>query len=146
MAVSVARPARTFSLRAHLLLLVIGTLVPTLAVMGFLVRRVVSDNREAIERRLLEAAHAEAILVDAELTGTIRALQGLGLSDRLTADDISSFYAQAQELLPMQATWTAVTLSDPAGHQIAHTSRPLGDALATVIDRDTFARAVESKT
>jgi len=146
MAVSVARPARTFSLRAHLLLLVIGTLVPTLAVMGFLVRRVVSDNREAIERRLLEAAHAEAILVDAELTGTIRALQGLGLSDRLTADDISSFYAQAQELLPMQPTWTAVTLSDPAGHQIAHTSRPLGDALATVIDRDSFARAVESKT
>ena len=140
------RPIRTVSLRAHLLLLVIGTLLPTLVVAAFLVRRVVSENRGAVERRLLEAARAAAATVDAELVGTIRALQGLGESDRLTIDDIPSFYTQAQRLLATQPTWSAVTLLKPDGRQIVNTAREFGDPLVFVIDRDSFTRAVETRT
>src|SRR5262249_40497731 len=86
---------RTFSLRAYLFLLVVGTLVPAVVLAAFLARRVVADNRESVERRLLEAARAEAALVDAELAGTIRALQGLSQSNRLTVDDLPGFYQQA---------------------------------------------------
>jgi signal transduction histidine kinase/CheY-like chemotaxis protein len=139
-------PVRAFSLRAHLLLLVVGTLLPTLVVAGVLVRRVVADNREAVERRLLEAARAEAAIVDAELVGTIRALQGLGQSDRLTADDIPNFYTQAQGLLATQPTWAAVTLLTPDGRQIVNTARPLGDPLTVVVDRESFTRAVQTRT
>jgi signal transduction histidine kinase/CheY-like chemotaxis protein len=140
------RPIRTLSLRAHLLLLVIGTLLPTLVVAAFLVRHVVIENRDAVERRLLDAARAAAAMVDAELVGTIRALQGLGESDRLTVDDIPSFYGQAQRLLATQPTWSAVTLLKPDGHQIVNTARPLGDPLVVVIDRESFTRAVATRT
>jgi len=142
----VGRTIRTFSLRAHLLLLVIGTLLPTLVVAALLVRHVVMDNRNAVERRLLEAARREAAMVDAELVGTIRALQGLGQSDRLTVDDIPNFFSQAQRLLATQPTWSAVTLLTPDGRQIVNTARPLGDPLVVVIDRDSFTRAVETRT
>ena len=98
---STLRPSRSVSLRAYLLLFVIGTMVPALLVAAILVRRAVADNRESVERQLISAAQAEATVVDAELTGTIRALQGLEQSDHLTGD-ISSFYVQAKRLLETQ--------------------------------------------
>jgi signal transduction histidine kinase/CheY-like chemotaxis protein len=137
---------RTLSLRAHLLLLVIGTTLPVLLVAAFLVRRVVADDRQAIERRLLEAARAEAAIVDAELAGSIRALQGLGQSDRLTDGQIDAFYKQAQRLIATQPIWAAINLFTADGRQLALTSQPLGDALPAVTDRESFDRAVQTRT
>jgi signal transduction histidine kinase/ActR/RegA family two-component response regulator len=139
-----ARP--TASLRAHLLLLVLGTTIPALLVAAFLVQRVVSANRAAVERQLLEAARAEAAVVDAELDGTLRALQGLAQSDRLTTGEIPQFYAQARRLLATQPTWSAVSLSTPDGRQVMNTERPLGDALMAVTDLEHFKRVVASRT
>ena len=53
-----AAPGHTFSIRAHLLLLVIGTLLPAVVIAAVLVRRVVADNRTAVEQRLLETARS----------------------------------------------------------------------------------------
>jgi signal transduction histidine kinase/ActR/RegA family two-component response regulator len=139
-------PARTFSLRAHLLLLVIGTMLPVVLVAAFLVHRVVVENRDAVERRLLEAARVGAAIVDAELGGSIRALQGLGQSDRLTNGQFPAFYVQAQRLLATQPAWSAVSLAKIDGRQIAYTARPFGDPLPMVIDRDSFDRAIREKT
>src|SRR5689334_4793727 len=117
------RSDRTFSLRAHLLLLVLGTMVPALVVAAVLVRRVVADNRKSVETELLDSARSSAAVVGAELGGTIRALQGLAESDRLTAGDLAGFYTQAKRLQATQPTWTAVSLSTPDGRQILNTSR-----------------------
>jgi signal transduction histidine kinase/CheY-like chemotaxis protein len=141
-----AAPGRTFSIRAHLLLLVIGTLLPAVVIAAVLVRRVVSDNRTAGEQRLLETARAVASVVDAELVGTIRALQGLGESDRLTTGEIPGIHEQAQRLLLTQPTWSAVSLSTPAGQQIVNTAQALADKLPMVADRGSFQRAVATKT
>jgi signal transduction histidine kinase len=144
MTAPVAAPTRTLSLRAHLLLLVVGTMLPVLVVAAVLMRRVVADNRDAIERRLLETARAEAALVDAELGGTIRALQGLAQSDRLTNGEIPAFYAEARRLLPTQPTWSAINLAAPDGRQIAYTARPLGNPLPIVTDRVSFDRVLRT--
>ena len=61
----------------------LATGLPVMCVAAVLVSRVVADNRVEAERRLLEAARSGAAVVDAELQGTIRALQGLAESDRL---------------------------------------------------------------
>jgi signal transduction histidine kinase/CheY-like chemotaxis protein len=143
---SVVTPIRAFSLRTHLLLLVIGTTLPALVVAAFLARRVVMANETTLERRLLEAANAEAAIVDSELMGTMRALQGLSASDRLSHNELPEFYAQAQRLLPLQPTWFAISLSSPDGRQILNTARPLGDALPFVTDVDSFKRTVIAKS
>jgi hypothetical protein len=136
---------RTFSLRAHLLLLVIGTLVPALVIAAILVRRVVDDNRKAVEQRLLETARSAAAVVDTELAGSIRALQGLGESGRLAEGEIPGFYAQAHRLLKTQPTWSAVALSRPDGQQIVNTARPLSESLPMIADRDSFERVLATK-
>src|SRR4029453_12047111 len=136
---------RTFSIRAHLLLLVVGTLLPAVVIAAVLVRRVVADNRTAVEQRLLETARAVASVVDAELVGTIRALQGLGESDRLTTGEIPGFYGQAQRLLLTQPTWSAVSLSTPDGQQIVNTAQAPADKLPMVADRGSFEQVVVTK-
>jgi len=141
-----ADSGRTFSIRAHLLLLLIGTLLPAVVIAAVLVRRVVADNRTAAEHRLLETARAVASVVDAELVGTIRALQGLGESDRLTTGEIPGFHGQARRMLLTQPTWSAVGLSTPDGQQIVNTAQALADKLPMVADRGSFERAVATKT
>src|SRR5437762_7412582 len=97
------RPARprsgwSFPLRAHLLVLVVGTLLPTLALTAVLVQRVISDGREAIRRQLLEAARAQATIVDGELLGTIHALRALAESDTLRTGDLDLFRDEARRV------------------------------------------------
>src|SRR5262245_41238932 len=135
---------RTFSLRAHLLLLVTATAVPVLIVAAVLVSRVVADNRVEAERRLLEAARASAAVVDAELQGTIRALQGLAESDRLLTAQLPEFRQQAQRMISTQPTWAAVTLSSFDRRQIVNTSGPVRDPLPEITDMERFDRALQT--
>src|SRR5689334_16212856 len=116
--------SRHLPLRTHLFLLVVGTLVPMLVLSVVLVQRLVSDNRSAAERRLLEVARAQATVVDAELTGTIRALQSLAESSRLDGPDLPGFYTQAVRVQGTQPSWFSVILSLPSGQQVLNTTRP----------------------
>src|ERR1700760_858336 len=108
-----AGSSRPLPLRIHLLSLVIGIVLPALVVAGLLVNRVVNDNRAAVQRQLIDAARAQATVVDRELSGTIRALQGLAQSDHLseTSPDLSAFRGQAMRLLHDQPMWFAISLS-----------------------------------
>jgi signal transduction histidine kinase/ActR/RegA family two-component response regulator len=135
-------PVRTFSLRTHLLFLVIATALPVMLVGAVLVSRVMRDNRVEAERRLLEAARAGAAVVDAELQGTVRALQGLAESDRLVDAELAEFRGQAERVMATQPTWAAVSLTTLDRHQIVNTRRPIGDPLPEVTDLDSFDRAV----
>ena len=138
-------PVRTFSLRTHLLFLVIATALPVMLVGAVLVSRVIRDNRVEAERRLLEAARAGAAVVDAELQGTIRALQGLAESDRLVAAQLVEFRGQAERVMATQPTWAAVSLTGLDRRQIVNTRRPMGDPLPEITDFDSFDRAVQTR-
>ena len=136
---------RTFSLRTHLLFLVIATALPVMVVGAILVSRVIRDNRFEAERRLLEAARAGAAVVDAELQGTIRALQGLAESDRLVNPQLAEFRGQAERVMATQPTWAAISLTSLDRHQIVNTSRPIDERLPEITDLDSFDRAVRTK-
>jgi signal transduction histidine kinase/CheY-like chemotaxis protein len=130
---------RSFTLRAHLLALVFGMLVPALVVAAVLVRRVVDDNRQSVRRQLLEASRAAASLTDAELNGTVRALQALAQSERLTDDDVAGFYLEAKRLQRSQPTWRAVLLHSPALTPVFDTARTFGDEVPGPVDPDTLS-------
>jgi signal transduction histidine kinase/ActR/RegA family two-component response regulator len=142
---SMPSAGRIFSLRTHLLFLVIATALPVMLVGAVLVSRVITGNRLEAERRLLEAARAGAAVVDAELQGTIRALQGLAESDRLADAQLAEFRGQAERVMATQPTWAAVSLSALDHHQIVNTRRPMGDPLPEVTDLDSFDRAVRTR-
>ena len=142
---SMPGPVRTFSLRTYLLFLVIATAIPVMLVGAVLVSRVVTDNRVETERRLLEAARAGASVVDAELQGTIRALQGLAESDRLVDSQLAEFRLQAERVMTTQPIWAAVSLAGLDRRQIVNTRQSMGDPLPEVTDLDSFDRAVQTR-
>ena len=116
-------------IRSHLLLLVLGAMLPVLAfsaVMGIVFWR---QQREAFEARFLERVRAMAVALDRELEGHVRALQVLGHSPRLAGGDLRGFYAEAGRVREAQQTWSTVLLTDPAGGEVFDVRRPFGAAL-----------------
>jgi signal transduction histidine kinase len=124
MGIARSREYRPLPFRVHLLSLVIGIVLPALIVAALLVRRVVNDNRAAVDRQLVEAARAEAAMVDGELRGTVLALEGLAQSDRLASGELSLFREQAVRFLRDQPMWYAVIVLRPDGQQVINTAAP----------------------
>jgi signal transduction histidine kinase/ActR/RegA family two-component response regulator len=136
--------ARTWSVRTYLILLVVGTTVPVLLLAGWLARRVITDNRNAIEQQLLQAARAQAALVDAELVGSVRALQGLAQSTHLSSGDLRASYNEALGLLATQPAWSAIALTTPDGRHLWNSTQALDAALPPLPDDESLERSVST--
>ena len=114
-----------------------------LVVAALLVRRVVADDRTASRAGwLLDVAQSQAAAVDAEIVGTIRALESLAQSPRLDTDDFEAFNTQAQRVQQSQASWLTVILLSPDGAQLLNTARPPGAPLPSAADPDSVQRVL----
>ncbi len=120
---------RPFPLRWHLVLLVVGTLLPVVAFGAAMVGRLARSERAAAERRLTQSARDLAAVVDREMSGTFRALSALGQSERLDRGDLAAFHEEARRVLTTQPTWLVVLLFAPDGRELLDSSRPLGSPL-----------------
>ncbi|HTI42927.1 MAG TPA: sensor histidine kinase [Vicinamibacterales bacterium] len=136
---------RYLSLRTHLLILVVGMLLPVLTVAALLVVRVVDDNRAAVQSELIAAARAQAATIDRELSGTVQALTALAQSDHLSHAALTDFRAQASRILAGQPMWADVILSSPGGQQVIDTVAEREDPLPTGADSAAFANLIANR-
>ncbi len=136
---------RYLSLRTHLLILVVGMLLPVLTVAALLVVRVVDDNRAAVQSELIAAARAQAATIDRELSGTVQALTALAQSDHLSHAALTDFRAQASRILAGQPMWADVILSSPGGQQVIDTAAEREDPLPTGADSAAFANLIANR-
>jgi signal transduction histidine kinase/ActR/RegA family two-component response regulator len=137
-----SKGGRSFPLRAHLLFLVVGTLLPTLALSAVLARRVMRDRRDAVRSQLLEAARAEATIIDSELLGTIRALRALAESDTLRSGDLDAFRDEAARVTSTQPSWSDVVLHQPDGVAITNVAKSFGGVVPSLLEGDVLAKLV----
>jgi signal transduction histidine kinase/CheY-like chemotaxis protein len=135
-----ARGGWSFPLRAHLLFLVVGTLLPTLALSAVLAGRVMGDRRDAVRSQLLEAARAEATIIDSELLGTIRALRALAESDTLRSGDLDAFRDEAARVKNTQPSWSDVVLHKPDGVAITNVAKSFGAVVPSLLEGDMLAK------
>ncbi|HET9211061.1 MAG TPA: sensor histidine kinase [Thermoanaerobaculia bacterium] len=134
-----------FPLRWHLVLLVIGTLLPVVAFGAAMVGRLARSERAAAERRLTQSARDLATVVDREMSGTFRALSALGQSGWLDRGDLAAFHEEARRVLATQPTWLAVLLFAPDGRQLVDSSRPLGAPLLGASEPASLERALRTR-
>ena len=139
------RGPRYLSLRTHLLILVVGMLLPALTVAALLVMRVVDDNRTAVESELLAGARAQATTIDRELSGTVQVLTALAQSDNLSRRALADFRAQASRVLAGQPMWADVILSSPAGQQVIDVAAESDDPLPAAADTNVFADLISTR-
>ena len=133
---------RVASLRAHLLLLTLGTLLP-MVLIGLGGAALIAQRERAIfERGATERTRAVLTAVDTELSGHANSLQLLARSVSLEAADLRTFYDEVRRLLPAQPNWARVDLADPAGDRVLDTEYAFTSAVPPVVDRASFEEAL----
>ncbi|HEX9443775.1 MAG TPA: PAS domain S-box protein, partial [Candidatus Binatia bacterium] len=114
-------------IRSHLVILVLGAVLPILAFSAVMTGVFWRQQRTAFDDRFLDRVRAMAIALDRELDGNIRALEVLGQSPYLRSGDLQRFYEHAERARATQPTWRNVILIDAAsGRQALNLRRPFG--------------------
>ena len=117
------------SLRSHLVLLVLGAVLPGALLTGIIVRRTLEQNRTVIENRLADAARVDAAALDREFNSVIRVLETLADSPSLDAGDLKTFWSEARRAARTQPGWYAVVLLTPDSEMQLHSEVPYGEPL-----------------
>jgi hypothetical protein len=140
------RPGRrALALRWHLVLLVVGALLPLVVFAAVVVYRLAESERAANDRRLLRSAQDLSHALDRELQSTIRTLSALSESEKLDREDLQAFHVESKRVLSTQRAWLALILLTPDGQQVSNTNMEWGAPLPTVLEADSLRRAVEQK-
>ena len=117
----------TFSLRSHLIALVVVALVPLVIFLAWLIIQESRSRRKAIEEHLLDTAKTLAVDVDREVISAINTLQTLALSYDLGARGPDEFRQLSDRILSSQKNWRMVIVQDPSGKQLASIVRSTDD-------------------
>ena len=126
--------SRPLKLRAHLILLTAGTLLPivifTVVIAVFLARQ----EQETFQRGATERTLALLSAMDEQLKGSIATLTALATSRRLDTNDLSGFYQEAKRVLQSEPDWFSINLApasvSPSGTCCTHLVLRSGDPRA----------------
>jgi hypothetical protein len=132
------------SFRRLALLFVAASILPLLVVGGWLLLRLVSQQREADEQRLQQLASVQGVGIEREFGASIRALRALAESARLAAGDFPLFYEEARRVAAAEPSWFAIALAARDGTQIFSTARPFDASPRHVVDRGSLEESVRT--
>ncbi|MBI3635664.1 MAG: PAS domain S-box protein [Candidatus Rokubacteria bacterium] len=125
-------------LRAHLLILTVGTLVPMIdfavVASAFLARR----DQATFQRGAMERTFALLAAVDAELKSSIATLEALAASRHLDTDDLRAFHADATLVHASQRDWLTIILALPSAQPVVNVLFPFGTTLPPTLERRSF--------
>jgi PAS domain S-box-containing protein len=136
---------RALALKWHLVLLVVGALLPLVVFAAVVVYRLAESERAANDRRLLRSAQDLSHVLDRELQSTIRTLSTIAESEKLDGEDLRAFHAESKRVLKTQPAWRDLILLTPDGQQVSNTHMEWGAPLPTVLEVDSLRRVVERK-
>ena len=119
---------RHFSIRSHLILLVLAALLPVLILTGVMFWQHVNLQRAAVDRGMRDTARALSLAVDREIGQARAIVETLAASSYLDAKDFKAFYdLSSRAAMQRKGSW--IVLFDRSGQQILNTLRPFGAAL-----------------
>ncbi len=127
-------PLRTRTFRSHLVTLTLITLLPMIAFAVVASVLFAQRERATFQRGASERTLALLTAVDAELEGSITALEVLATSGYLSVDDLKAFHAEAARVLRSQPNWSTIDLASPSGKQLLNVLRPFGAELPPIAD------------
>ena len=137
---------RQFSLRSHLIAVILVALLPTMLFAAATVALLVGQERAAFRRSTAETARALQQAVDGALRSSIGTLQALATSRSLHAGDLRTFHAEAARVVASQSDWQSISLSAPDGRVLFTTlAPPLDDPADVIAGSRAFSAAVESR-
>ena len=123
-----ARGTAAMTLRLHLFLLTLATVVPIVLFAAALVAYQAHLERASVERGMRDTARALALALDRDIGDIKNGVEALAASRHLDGPvNRAAFYDEATAVSKSFAGWSV--LSEPSGRQVLNTSRPYGAAL-----------------
>src|SRR5512145_2310989 len=132
------------TLRSHLLVLTLVTLLPMIAFAVVASALFARRERATFQRGATERTLALLTAVDAELQGSITTLEVLATSETLTTHDLKAFHAEAVSVVKGQPNWLTIHLAPPSARQLVNILAPYGARLPMVTERASFERVLET--
>lgn len=132
-------------LRTNLVYLVVGIVIPLVALATLLGLLLVKREREAFRQGAINRNRAFMTAVDAAVRGHISTLQILASASSLQADDFDAFRRDAMRALEAQLAWQNIILSQPSGTQIVNTARNGQEFLDGTTDLKSLREVVETQ-
>ena len=130
-------------LRNHLMVLVIGAVLPLIAFGVVALWRVAASERSHYEQQLRRTANDLANDIDRAIDGMIVTLRSLSTSTHLQRDDFQQFHQQASAAL--SGSSFDLILIDPSQQVLVNTLVPYGTPLPRSADAETPERVLKSK-
>jgi signal transduction histidine kinase len=132
------------TIKAHLIRLVLVSLLPAAGAAVMLIGYSYQRQQEAIHQNTLATARALTQAVDRELASGRTALQALATSPYLSSGDLRAFHAQAILALP-ELPGNNVVLSDAFdGQQLVNTLRGFGEPLPLRANLPLMRRMIQT--
>lgn len=119
---------RRLSIRSHLILLVLATLLPVLIFAGIMFWQHVELQRAAVDRGMRDTARALSLAVDREIGQVLAILETLAASPYLDSKNLKAFYDLSSRAATAR-TGSWIVIFDRSGQQITNTLRPFGEPL-----------------
>jgi signal transduction histidine kinase len=132
------------SIRSHLLLLALAAVLPVLAFGVFVSVALVRYERETQRIGTVDQARAMMTAIDAQLRGSLAALQALASSRSLSEDNIATFRVTAGRVLATQPTWLDISVARPDAEKVMDLHMPPGTALGKVRESGSFENALKT--
>ena len=130
-------------IRSHLMILVLGAVLPLFAFSAAMTTIFWREQRRSVEERFLERVRAMSIALDRELDGQIEVLNVLAQSELLRSANIKEFYEYARRVRDGQKSWSTFIVADPSGQQLINVAFPYGTLLPTLpVDGATVKKVV----
>src|SRR3954463_11926496 len=117
---SPASSGKGLTIRSHLLLLAMATFLPVLAFGAVASFLLVEHDRQTQRNGTLDRTRAMMTAIDAELNGSIAALQAATASPSLWADARRASPPPPTRALATQPAWLDVSLARPSGKQLVN--------------------------
>ena len=134
------RASLALTIRSHLLLLAMAAFLPVLAFGAAASLLLVKHDQETQRNGALDRTRAMMTAVDAELRGSIAALQAITAFQALHRGDLPAFHAAARRALATQPAWLDVSLTLPSGKALVDAALPWGAVLPADDDPAGIAR------
>jgi signal transduction histidine kinase/ActR/RegA family two-component response regulator len=128
-------------IRAHVLLLVVVSVLPVLVFSGVMAYVFWQQQRVAFEQTYLERVRALSIALDLRQESSLAALRAMAESRRLDSGALREFFDEARDVVSAQRIWSAVILADATGRRLLDT-RPSVEGRASSLAADPTFQAV----
>ena len=131
-------------IRTWLMALSFVAMFPVLVFSIYTMDHLNETEKQSTLRELRRRTQGIALNVEAHINVALGTLNTLGQSEATLKGDVKGLYDLAKRALTLDPTYRAITLVDPQGHMLFHTSIAFGDPLFSSLEKEVSRRALET--